>query len=55
MTIDCEMENLSAETLDTIFEHLASLNDVQNCLNTCSKWNQIIRRKFQNKGKHSKL
>ena len=44
------MEKLPVETLETIFESLSSLNDIQNCLKTCSKWNKIIRKKYQNKG-----
>ena len=52
---DCEMEKLPMETLDTIFEYLASLKDIQNCLKTCTKWNKIIRRKFQNKGSYLSL
>ena len=48
----CEMENLSVEILDIIFEYIPSLNDIQNCVKTCTKWNKIIRRKFQNKGSY---
>ena len=49
------MEKLAVETLETIFESLTSLNDIQNCLKTCSKWNKVIRRKFQSKGMYLSL
>ena len=45
------MEKLPMEILQMIFNELSSLEDVQNCYKTCTKWQNIIFNLFQNRGK----
>ena len=43
------MENLPVEVLEIVFCPLSKKEDIENCLNTNSKWRHIIENMFANK------
>ena len=45
-----KMENLPVEVLEIIFKELCSLEDIQRCYKTCTKWQKIIYKMFQDRG-----